>query len=42
MIRPAREDEIAALVAAYDWLFAPPGSQPRQWDRMPRGSACSR
>ena len=32
MIRPAREDEVAALVAAYDWLFAPPGSQPRQWD----------
>jgi GNAT superfamily N-acetyltransferase len=32
VIRPAREDEIAALVAAYDWLFAPPGSQPRQWD----------
>ena len=32
MIRPAREHEIAALVAAYDWLFAPPGSQPRQWD----------
>jgi GNAT superfamily N-acetyltransferase len=32
VIRPAREHEIAALVAAYDWLFAPPGSQPRQWD----------
>jgi GNAT superfamily N-acetyltransferase len=32
VIRPAREDEVAALVAAYDWLFAPPGSQPRQWD----------
>ena len=32
MIRPAREDEVAALLAAYDWLFAPPGSQPRQWD----------
>jgi GNAT superfamily N-acetyltransferase len=32
VIRPAREDEVAALVAAYDWLFAPPGSQPWQWD----------
>ena len=32
MIRPAREDEVAALVAAYDWLFAPPGSQPPMWD----------
>ena len=32
MIRPAREDEIAALVGAYDWLFASPGSQPSQWD----------
>jgi GNAT superfamily N-acetyltransferase len=32
VIRPARDDEVAALVAAYDWLFAPPGSQPRQWD----------
>jgi GNAT superfamily N-acetyltransferase len=32
VIRPAREDEVAALVAAYDWLFAPPGSMPPQWD----------
>ena len=32
MIRPARDDEVAALVAAYDWLFAPPGSMPPQWD----------
>jgi GNAT superfamily N-acetyltransferase len=32
VIRPAREDEAAALVAAYDWLFAPPGSQPPMWD----------
>jgi len=32
VIRPAREDEVAALVAAYDWLFAPPGSQPPMWD----------
>jgi GNAT superfamily N-acetyltransferase len=32
VIRPARPDEIDALVAAYDWLFAPPGSQPPGWD----------
>ena len=31
-IRPARTDEIDALVAAYQWLFAPPGSQPGMWD----------
>ena len=32
MIRPARADEADALVAAYEWLFAPPGSRPPQWD----------
>jgi GNAT superfamily N-acetyltransferase len=32
VIRPARDAEIAALVAAYDWLFAPPGSRPPMWD----------
>jgi GNAT superfamily N-acetyltransferase len=32
VIRPATDDEVAALVAAYDWLFAPPGSQPPMWD----------
>jgi GNAT superfamily N-acetyltransferase len=32
VIRPAREDEVAPLVGAYDWLFAPPGSMPPQWD----------
>jgi GNAT superfamily N-acetyltransferase len=32
VIRPARDDEVAALVAAYDWLFAPPGSRPPMWD----------
>jgi GNAT superfamily N-acetyltransferase len=31
-LRPARTDEVDALVAAYDWLFAPPGSQPPMWD----------
>ena len=31
-IRPARPDEADAVVAAYEWLFAPPGSQPPMWD----------
>jgi GNAT superfamily N-acetyltransferase len=32
VIRPARADEAAGLVTAYEWLFAPPGSQPPAWD----------
>ncbi len=32
MTRPATADDVAALVAAYEWLFAPPGSTPPQWD----------
>jgi GNAT superfamily N-acetyltransferase len=32
VIRAARADEAAGLVATYDWLFAPPGVQPPQWD----------
>jgi len=31
-IRTARTEEIDQLVAAYEWLFAPPGSHPPQWD----------
>jgi GNAT superfamily N-acetyltransferase len=31
-IRTARTEEIDQLVAAYEWLFAPPGSQPPMWD----------
>jgi GNAT superfamily N-acetyltransferase len=30
VIRPARRGD--ALVAAYEWLFAPPGAQPPAWD----------
>ena len=33
MIREARAGDAAAVVAAYEWLFAPPGAQPPQWDR---------
>ena len=32
MIRPAGDDDIDQLLAAYDWLFAPPGSKPASWD----------
>jgi len=31
-IRPARADEVDAVLALYEWLFAPPGSQPPNWD----------
>jgi GNAT superfamily N-acetyltransferase len=31
-VRPARTEQIDELVAAYDWLFAPPGSKPPMWD----------
>ena len=31
-IRLARPDEAPALLAAYEWLFVAPGSQPAQWD----------
>jgi GNAT superfamily N-acetyltransferase len=32
VIREARPDDLPALVAAYDWLFAPPGARPPAWD----------
>ena len=31
-VRPARSDEIAEVVAGYQWLFDPPGSKPGDWD----------
>ena len=31
-IRAARREDIARLIPLYEWLFAPPGSQPAQWD----------
>lgn len=31
-IRAAQLDDVPALVAAYQWLFDPPGSQPPMWD----------
>ena len=31
-VRAAEHDDIQALIAAYQWLFAPPGSTPSTWD----------
>jgi GNAT superfamily N-acetyltransferase len=31
-IRAATEDEVDRLPGLYDWLFAPPGSEPPDWD----------
>jgi GNAT superfamily N-acetyltransferase len=31
-IRAVREDEVEQLIPLYEWLFAPPGSVPSQWD----------
>jgi len=31
-VREAREGEGRALLAAYEWLFAPPGARPPTWD----------
>ena len=32
MIREARTEDVDELVAAYEWLFAPPGVRPPMWD----------
>lgn len=32
LIRPAQASDVDALVRAYEWLFAPPGSTPPAWD----------
>jgi GNAT superfamily N-acetyltransferase len=31
-IREARTEDQEGILAMYEWLFAPPGSKPRQWD----------
>jgi GNAT superfamily N-acetyltransferase len=31
-IRPAREDELAAILPMYEWLFEPPGRTPEWWN----------
>jgi GNAT superfamily N-acetyltransferase len=42
VIREARADEAAALAAGYEWLFAPPGDRPPQWDPERAGSRLER
>jgi GNAT superfamily N-acetyltransferase len=32
LIRPARADDVGELISRYEWLFAPPGVKPRDWD----------
>jgi GNAT superfamily N-acetyltransferase len=39
VIREARTGEAAALAAGYEWLFAPPGIRPPQWEAE---RACTR
>ena len=31
-IRAARDEDIAVFLAGYEWLFAPPGCRPPDWD----------
>lgn len=31
-IRAAESDDVGVLIGAYEWLFAPPGAKPPQWD----------
>ncbi len=31
-IRAAHPDDIPAVLRTYEWLFAPPGTMPAQWD----------
>jgi GNAT superfamily N-acetyltransferase len=31
-IREAQTEEFEAVLGLYEWLFAPPGSQPRAWE----------
>jgi GNAT superfamily N-acetyltransferase len=38
-IRPARADEVDAVLPMYRWLFAAPGSEPPAWDPDRAGRA---
>jgi GNAT superfamily N-acetyltransferase len=33
VVRDAREDELDAVLAMYEWLFDPPGTRPESWSR---------
>lgn len=41
-VREAAEGDLDALLAAYEWLFAPPGSVPPGWDPSAARSAIGR
>jgi GNAT superfamily N-acetyltransferase len=32
LVREASFEDVEPVVAAYEWLFAPPGSRPHEWD----------
>jgi len=38
-VRPARLEDIDEVVSMYEWLFAPPGARPAQWDAGRAASA---
>ena len=38
-MRAARGDEVESIVLLYEWLFAPPGSQPPSWDERRAAAA---
>jgi GNAT superfamily N-acetyltransferase len=38
-IGPAAERDVDAVIPAYEWLFAPPGSRPARWDQVRAGDA---
>src|SRR5439155_22096315 len=40
-VRAATAEDISSLIAAYEWLFAPPGSRPPGWDER-RAAVVSR
>lgn len=42
VIRAATEADILELIAAYEWLFAPPGAQPPSWDPQRAAHALAR
>lgn len=40
-VRAARPADIPALIAMYEWLFAPPGEKPESWDEKRASVALS-
>jgi GNAT superfamily N-acetyltransferase len=42
VVRAARLEDIAEVVAMYEWLFAPPGSRPARWDPKRAAAALGR